>query len=395
MPWTNQGGGNGDDNGSPSRGPWGGAPQRGGGFRPPDLEQLLKQLRDRVSLYIPRGLGRGGLVVIAGALAFLWLASGVYVVEPSEQGIVLLFGKVVANTGPGLNYRLPWPIEVLYKPNVLAINQTTVGYRSNTESSDENQSGDVPDESLMLTGDENIVDVNFTVNWRIKDAAAYLFNVDNGRNNDTIKAVAESAMREIVGQNQIEPIMTSNREIIQIAVRDLMQKTLDYYDAGIFVTGVQMQKVEPPEDVRAAYLDVQKALADQDRMRNEAEAYANKIIPQARGKAAHIVQDAEAYRQQVIANAEGESKRFLAVLAEYRKAPEVTRRRMYLETMTSVLGPMNKIIVDDSAKGVIPYFQLPNMLKPQGQAAQKPPPQSLLTNPDQTPQQSDSGAGAQ
>lgn len=393
MPWTNRGGGGNDDDGSPSRGPWGGTPQRGGGLRPPDFEQLLKQLRDRVSAYLPRGLGRGGLVLISGAIVFLWLASGIYVVQPSEQGIVLLFGKVVANTGSGLNYRLPWPIEVLHKVNVQTINQTTVGYRSNAESSEENQSGDVSDESLMLTGDENIVDVNFTVNWRIKDAAAYLFNVEH--NTDTIKAVAESAMREVVGQNQIEPIMTSNREIIQIAVRDLMQKTLDYYNAGIFITGVQMQKVEPPEDVRGAYLDVQKALADQDRMRNEAEAYANKIIPQARGKAAHIVQDAEAYRQQAIANATGEAKRFLAVLAEYRKAPEVTRRRMYLEAMTNVLGPMNKIIVDDSAKGVVPYFQLPNMLKPQSPGGQKPTPPSLLTNPDQTPQQPDSGASAQ
>jgi membrane protease subunit HflK len=395
MPWTNQGGGNGDDSGSPVRGPWGGGPQRGGGLRPPDLEQILRQLRERVSAYLPQGLGRGGLIGIAAAVFFLWLASGIYVVQPSEQGIVLRFGRVVGYADPGLNYHLPWPIERAPTPNVKAVNQTTIGYRAGSESSDENQSGDVQDESLMLTGDENIVDVNFTVNWRIKDAAAYLFNVDNGKNNDTIKAVAESAMREVVGQNQIEPIMTSNREIIQIAVRDLMQKTLDYYNAGIFITGVQMQKVEPPEDVRGAYLDVQKALADQDRMRNEAEAYANKIIPQARGKAAHIVQDAEAYRQQAIANATGEAKRFLVVLAEYRKAPEVTRRRMYLETMTSVLGPMNKIIVDDSAKGVIPYFQLPNMLKPQGQAGQKPSPPSLLTSPDQTPQQPDSGASAQ
>jgi membrane protease subunit HflK len=393
MPWTNQGGGNGDDNGTPVRGPWGGGPDRGGRLRPPDLDQILKQLRARLSPYLPPGLGRGSLALIAGAVFFLWLATGIYVVQPSEQGIVLLFGRVVANTGSGLNYRLPWPIEVLHKVNVQTINQTTIGYRSNAESSDENQSGDVPDESLMLTGDENIVDVNFTVNWRIKDAAASLFNVEH--NNDTIKAVAESAMREVVGQNQIEPIMTSNREIIQIAVRDLMQKTLDYYNAGIFITGVQMQKVEPPEDVRAAYLDVQKALADQDRMRNEAEAYANKIIPQARGKAAHIVQDAEAYRQQVIANATGEARRFLAVLAEYRKAPEVTRRRMYLETMTSVLGSMNKVIVDDSAKGVVPYFQLPNMLKPQGSATQKPASPSLPASPDQSPPQIDSGASAQ
>jgi membrane protease subunit HflK len=372
MPWTNQGGGN-DDNGAPIRGPWGGGPQRGGGVRPPDFDRYLRDAREWLGRYLPRNLGRGGLLVIAIVIVAIWIMSGVYVVGPSEEGVVLRFGEVVGITGPGLNYHLPWPLEVAYTPNIKTVNQTTIGYR--TSESDENQPGDVPDESLMLTGDENIVDVNFTVNWQIKDPAAYLFNVDNGgRNNDTIKAVAESAMREVVGQNQIEPIMTSSRELIQVAVRDLMQKTLDQYGEGVYVVSVQMQKVEPPEDVRDAYLDVQKALADQDRKRNEAEAYANTIIPQARGEAAHIVQDAEAYRQQAIANATGEAKRFLAVLAEYRKAPEVTRKRMYLETMTSVLGPMNKVIVDDSAKGVVPYFQLPNMMKPPAPAknAQQP-----------------------
>jgi membrane protease subunit HflK len=387
MPWTNQGGGDGDDNGAPVRGPWGGTPQRGGGLKPPDLDALLRKIRDRLNDLLARGVGRGGLALIALALLFFWLASGIYIVGTYEQGVVLRFGRVVANTGPGLNYHLPWPIETAYTPNVSAVNQTTIGYRTGAESSDEGQAGDVPDESLMLTGDENIVDVNFTVNWKIKDAAAYLFNVDNGKNNDTIKAVAESAMREVVGQNQIEPIMTSDRELIQVAVRDLMQKTLDAYNAGVFITSVQMQKVEPPDEVRGAYLDVQKALADQDRKRNEAEAYANTIIPRARGEAAHIVQDAEAYRQQAIAVASGDAKRFLSVLAEYRKAPEVTRRRMYIETMTSVLAPMNKVIVDDSAKGVVPYFQLPSMLKPQATQpsnAQQPPPQASSSDNDQS-----------
>lgn len=379
MPWTNQGGG--DDNGAPVKGPWGGAPQRGR-LSPPGFDKLLQELRERIGNLLPRGLGRGGMLLIGIIAAIIWLLSGFYIVGPYEQGVVLRFGKVVGSTGPGLNYHLPWPIEVAYTPNVMAVNQTTIGYR--TETSDDNQAGDVPDESLMLTGDENIVDVNFTVNWKIKDAAAYLFNVDNGKNNDTIKAVAESAMREVVGQNGIDLIMTSAREDIQVAVRDLMQKTLDSYDAGIFVTSVQMQKVDPPEDVRAAYLDVQKALADQDSKRNEAEAYANKIIPEARGQAAHIVQDAEAYRQQVIANATGESKRFLAVLAEYKKAPEVTRKRMYIETMSSVLGPMNKVIVDNSAKGVVPYFQLPNMLKPSNAGKAAPPAQ---TQNEQQPDQ--------
>jgi membrane protease subunit HflK len=389
MPWTNQGGGN-DDNGAPIRGPWGGGPQRGG-LGPPDFDRYIRDLRERFGRFIPQNLGRGSLLLIAVIIAAIWVMSGIYVVGPSEEGVVLRFGEVVGVTGPGLNYHLPWPLEVAYTPNIKAVNQTTIGYRANGES-DENQTGDVPDESLMLTGDENIVDVNFTVNWQIKDAAAYLFNVDNGRDNDTIKAVAESAMREVVGQNQIEPIMTSSRELIQVEVRDLMQKTLDQYGEGVFVVSVQMQKVEPPEDVRDAYLDVQKALADQDRKRNEAEAYANTIIPQARGQAAHIVQDAEAYRQQSIAIATGESKRFLAVLAEYRKAPEVTRKRMYLEAMTSVLGPMNKVIVDDSAKGVVPYFQLPNMMRPQGQqgaakaAPQQPPTEQAVPEMGASPQ---------
>ncbi len=185
-------------------------------------------------------------------------------------------------------------------------------------------------------------------------------------------------MREVVGQDRIELIMTSHREEIQLKVTRLMQQTLDSYNAGIEITGVKMQKAEPPSQVREAYLDVQKALADQDRKRNEAEAYANAIIPQARGEAAHIVQDAEAYRQQVIATATGEASRFLSVYQEYKKSPQVTRRRIYLETMSQVLGPMNKVIVDDSAKGVVPYFQLPAPPKPAPRPQQPPqqqPPQ--------------------
>jgi membrane protease subunit HflK len=321
---------------------------------------------------MPRGLGRGGLLVVALVVLGLWLVlGGTYIVGPNEQGIVMRFGKFVARTSPGINYHLPWPIEIAYTPNVKKINQINIGFRVTTDNNDQQQNEDVEDESLMLTGDENIVDVNFTVNWKIKDAASFLFNVDNPNDTmeDTIKAVAESAMREIVGQNQFDEILTSQRESIQIAVQELMQKTLDQYGAGVFITGVKMQKAEPPADVREAYLDVQKALADQERKRNEGEAYANTVIPNARGAAAQIVQNAEAYRQQVIATASGEAKRFLSVLEEYRKAPDVTRRRMYIETMTSVLGPMNKVIVDDSAKGVVPYFQLPSMLKPQTEPA--------------------------
>jgi membrane protease subunit HflK len=181
--------------------------------------------------------------------------------------------------------------------------------------------------------------------------------------------VAESAMREVVGRSQFEGILTQDREAIQIEVRDLMQKTLNEYGAGIAITNVTIQKADPPSDVIDAYRDVQAARADQEKMRNVAEGYANKVIPEARGRAARIVQDAEAYRQQVIAEASGQAKRFLSVLAQYRSAPDVTRRRMYLETMSAILGTMNKVIVDDSAKGVVPYFQLPNMLNGGGRTA--------------------------
>jgi membrane protease subunit HflK len=333
-------------------------------MRPNDFEELLRRLRARLARFLPEGgMGPRGWTVAGLAVLVLWLLSGFYIVSPYEQGVVLRFGRFVAHTGSGVNYHLPWPIESAYTPEVTRQQQINIGYKTTSDAPDQNE--DVPDESLMLTGDETIIDVNFTVFWLIKDANAYLFNVDLniGKPDDVVKAVAESAMREVVGQERMDNIMTSHREQIQLKVQKLMQEALDSYRAGIVVTGVKMQKADPPLEVRDAYLDVQKALADQDRKRNEAEAYANTIIPQARGEAAQIVQDAEAYRQQAIAEASGESKRFLSVYREYKKAPEVTKRRMYYETMSQVLAPMNKIIVDDSAKGVVPYFQMPPLAK--------------------------------
>lgn len=216
----------------------------------------------------------------------------------------------------------------------------------------------------MLTGDENIVDINFTVFWVIKDAASFLFNVQNPDNqlDGTIKAVAESAMREVVGKNQIEPILTQNRERMQNEVGELMQRILDEYGTGVTITRVQMQKADPPSQVIEAYRDVQAAQTDQDRMRNEAEAYANKIVPEARGQAARVVQQAEGYKQQVTAEAQGESARFKSVYDEYKKAPDVTRRRIYLDTMRNVLSGMNKVIVDNKGgSGVVPYLPLPEL----------------------------------
>ena len=393
MPWNNQTGGNGPGTPGP-RGPWGRGPS-GGGVRPPDLEDLLRRIQDRLRRLMPSGgLTAGGLAIAALAILAVWLMSGIYLVGPDEQGIVLRFGAFHARTAPGINYHLPWPAETAYTPKVTRENQINIGYRVTGDANSEDSSDDIAQESLILTGDENIVDVNFTVFWVIKDAAAFLFNVDNpsGNSDATIKAVAESAMREVVGENQIERILTQDREPVQIRVRDLMQKTLDAYGAGVTITRVQMQKVDPPGEVIASYRDVQAARADQERLRNEAEAYANKIIPEARGQAARIVQQAEAYKQQVIAEAGGQANRFLSVYTQYRKAPEVTRKRIYLETMSQVFAPMNKVIVDDSAKGVVPYFQLPQMLRPPQTGGAQNAPSSQSGSPSAS---SDNAGGQQ
>jgi membrane protease subunit HflK len=325
---------------------------------------------------MPSGFGftAGSIAVIALGLLVVWLASGIYIVTQSEQGVVLRFGAIVARTGPGLNYHLPWPIETVFKPEVTTSNQIDIGYKAISDSTDSNSTDDasrsssvedIPQESLMLTGDENIVDVNFTVYWVIKDASAFLFNVENPPDNpdQTIKAVAESAMREVVGQSQVEPIITQDPRLAA-NVRELMQKTLDRYGAGVTITSVKLQNAQAPPDVTESYRDVQKAIADQETARNAAEAYANKVIPEARGYASKIVNQAQAYRLKTIAEAEGEAQRFVLVYDEYRKAPEITRRRMYLETMSQVLAPANKIILDDSAgKSVVPYLPLPALDK--------------------------------
>jgi membrane protease subunit HflK len=323
---------------------------------------LLRRAQERWRQMMPRGGGfsGGGIALLALAAIVVWLLSGIYSVGADEQGVVLRFGKFVARTGPGINYHLPWPIETVQTPKVTIENQIDIGYRQIGDS----QTEDVPGESLMLTGDENIVDINFTVFWVINNAADFLFNVQNPRGNPdaTVKAVAESAMREIVGQTALEPILTQDREPIQVAVRKLMQKTLNTYGAGITITRVQMQKADPPAQVIAAYRDVQAARADQETMRNQGEAYANKVIPEARGQAAQIVQNAQAYKQQVIAEASGDAKRFLSVLGAYKLAPAVTRRRIYLDTMAKILGQTDKVVIDRSVgKGVLPYLPLPGL----------------------------------
>jgi modulator of FtsH protease HflK len=357
MPWNNQTGG-GRPGGS-GRGPWGTGPS-GGGNTPPDLEEFLKRSQEKLRQALPKGFGGGGALIVGLIVAAVWLMSGIYVVDPDEQGVVTRFGAFVGRTTPGINYHLPWPIESVATPPVTREQAVYIGYRLGNAQG----ARDIPEESLMLTGDENIIDTNFTVFWVIKDAAAFLFNVENPDNqlDGTVKAVAESAMREVVGKNQIEPILTANREPIQDEVRDLMQRILDSYNAGVTVTRVQMQKADPPAQVIESYRDVQAARTDQDRMRNEAEAYANKVVPEARGQAARIIQQAEGYKQQVTAEAQGEAARFVSIYDQYKKAPDVTRRRIYLDTMRDVLGDMNKVIVDNKGgSGVVPYLPLPEL----------------------------------
>jgi membrane protease subunit HflK len=363
MPWKNQGGG---PWGSGPKGPWGSGPQPVGP-RPPDLEDLLRRLQDRLQQWMPGGSfsGAGIALVLLGIIA-IWLMTGFYRVQSEEQGIVLRFGKYVEDTGPGLRYHLPYPIETVLLPKALRVSTLSIGM---TLIDDPARRGrtmrDVPEESLMLTGDENIVDVDFTVLWRIKPnkASDFLFNIQSPEG--TVKAVAESAMREVVGKSNIQPILTGARTSIETAVQELMQKTLDNYGSGILIQQVQMQKVDPPAQVIDSFRDVQAARADLERLQNEAQTYANRVVPDAKGRAAQILQVAEGYKQQAVAEAKGQSARFLKVYDEYKKAPDVTRQRIYLETMERVLGGSEKLIYDGGpgAQGVVPYLPL-NELTP-------------------------------
>jgi membrane protease subunit HflK len=336
---------------------------------------------------------------IIGAIA-VWALSGFYRVDADEQGVVLRFGKYTNMTQPGLNYHLPFPIESVMTPKVSKVNRIDVGFRSSNDGT-RGAIGDIKEESAMLTGDENIVDINYSVFWVIKDASKYLFNIQDPIG--TIKVVAETAMREVIAKKKIQTILTQGRAEIEIEVQKIMQQILDSYNSGVDITQVQAQKSDPPAQVIDSFRDVQAAKADKERAQNEAEAYANDIIPRARGEAAKIVQEAEGYKKEVVAQAEGEASRFIAIYNEsqdtfflelqflllhtrykkevvaqaegeasrfiaiyneYAKAKTVTQERMYLETMEKVLSGVNKIIIDkQSGSGVVPYLSLPELKK--------------------------------
>ena len=300
-------------------------------------------------------------MIIPLALVAIWLASGFYRVQPAEQGVVLRFGAWDRTTQPGLNWHFPTPIESVLTPQVTRVNRVEVGFRSGAEGVGGGANRDVANESLILTGDENIVDINFVLLWQIKDAGQFLFNIRDPE--QTVKAVAESVMREIIGETPFAEATTEGRGSIEVRAREQMQATLDEYGAGILVNQVQLQKVDPPGEVIDAFRDVQRAQADRERAQNEAETFANDILPRARGEAERLVQEAQAYRQEVVADAQGDAQRFLAVYNAYAKAPDVTTRRIYLETMEQVLRDMNKVVIDGAAggPGVVPYLPLPEL----------------------------------
>jgi membrane protease subunit HflK len=363
MPWSNkgggwQGGGGGDGDGG---GPWG---QGGGGQQPPDLEEILRRGQDNLKKFMPGGGGSGKIVVLIGlVLVALWASSGFYKVGADEQGVVMRFGEYDGlPKPPGLHYHLPSPIETALTPKVTRINRIDVGYRTSGDTGRTTARRDVSEESLMLTGDENIVDIDFAVFWRIKDAGQYLFNIDNPE--ATVKATAESAMREIIGKTNIAAAFAEGRQKIEQSTLELLQKVLDGYSSGIQVTEVKLQKVDPPAAVIDSFRDVQRAKADAERLRNEAEGYSNDILPRARGEAEQMIQEASAYKAEVVARAEGDANRFLAVYNEFVQAKDITTKRLYLETMEEVLRGMTKIVIDGKGgQGVVPYLPLPELKK--------------------------------
>lgn len=371
MPWNNQNGGGGGWK-SGGGGPWGQGPSGGGGpgGGQPDLEEILKRGQDRMKQVMHSGGVPGPLLLLVAvvAAAVVGFFAFTFTVKPDELGVVLRFGQFDRQQGPGLHFRLPYPLEEVMLPKVTRENSVEIGMRSVS-----NMRGvakrDVAEESLMLTGDENIVDVDFVVFWRIKaedidpktgqtGAEQYLFNLQNP--DETVKEVAEAAMREVVGKNNIQPILTGARQKTEQDVQTLMQRTLDSYGAGIRVTRVQLQKVDPPDKVIDAFRDVQAARADNERIQNEAFGYANKVVPEARGQADRILQAAEGYKQQAVQEALGQAARFEKVYEEYRKAPDVTRKRLFLETMERVFQGTDKIILDggSNSQGVVPYLPL-------------------------------------
>jgi len=352
--------------GSPWGSPPGGGNGSGRGPTPPDIDKLIRNIQEKIKKFLPGGASTGNKPIFFGliVLIIIWALTGLYRVLPDEQGVVLRFGKFVSTTQPGLNYHIPYPIENVFTPKVTKVNRMDIGFRSGSDTGFSSGGGvaDVPEESLMLTGDENIVNIDFSVFWVIKDAGKFLFKIQDPQG--TVKAASETAMREVIAKSKIQPILTEGRSKIEIETQEIIQNILDEYESGIQITQVQTQKADPPDQVIDAFRDVQAARADMERSKNEAEAYRNDVIPRSRGEAAKILQAAEAYKKEVVAKAEGEASRFISIYNEYAQAKEVTQERMYLETMEKVMADIDKVIIDKNAgSGVVPYLPLPELKK--------------------------------
>lgn len=370
------------DNG---KGPWGGSDDNkspwgqnndkrpsgnGQGPEGPDLDEMFKQAQDQFGRMFGGGGGggsqgsgvsKGGFGLIILILIILWGATGFYRVLPEEHAVVLTLGKWTSTVDqPGLKYHVPWPVQQVEKVNVTFERRIEVGFRDNVSRrgrvATAGVSGkDIPGESLMLTGDENIVDIDFVVLWRISDAGKYLFEIRNPEK--TIKKVAESAMREVIGRTKIQQVLTEGRAQIESKTREVMQGMMDEYLSGIVINEVQLQKVDPPRQVVDAFDDVQRARADKERLKNNADAYRNKVLPEARGESERLTQAAQAYEQEVIKRAEGDAERFKSVYSAYAVAKTVTKKRIYLETMQDVLKNSKKFIINGD-QGVLPYLPL-------------------------------------
>jgi modulator of FtsH protease HflK len=342
-----------------NQGPWGGG---GGGQTPspvpPDIDAMLRRAKQQLEDFFKGN--NGGMLIIAALLsAVMWLATGVYTVQPGEEGVVLRFGAYHHTSLPGINYHFPSPIERVIKVPVEKINTVNVGFRNFDATGGKiAKDSKVLEESLMLTVNRNIVELPFDVNWKVEDAAKFLFNVRDP--SGTVKSVAESAMREVVARNKFGEIIAAGKEKIAQEAREIMQEILKGYNTGILITQLNMRDVQPPEEVVDAFIDVEDAKQDRDKAVAQAKAYENDVIPRARGDAERVLQEAHAYKETVVARARGDAGRFTAVYDKYKDAKDVTRKRIYLETMEEVLQGTNKVLLDNGSHGsnVIPYLPL-------------------------------------
>ncbi|HNB25622.1 MAG TPA: FtsH protease activity modulator HflK [Alphaproteobacteria bacterium] len=379
MAWNNQGGPWGGGGGGGGQGggqsPW----SRGPGGQPPDFEEMLRRGQDRMKNLLPGGMGSGRVgAILVGVAAVLWLASGLYQVQPSEQGVPLVFGKFTGETTEnGLHWNWPAPIGDVLTPNVAVRNAVEIGFRGSSSGA----SNSIDEESLMLTGDENIVQVQAVVQWHIEDVQKYLFEIrdpnesqsPDAPKNDTVKNAVEAAIREVIGQNNFEYVYTQGRQTIGDRAMVLAQKILDSYNSGIRIDSMSLQRVDAPQEAIEAFIDVQKAKADRESTVNQAQAYYNQVTQEAQGQATQFVKQAEAYQAEKIALAQGDAQRFLAVYQQYKNSPKITSRRLYLETLEGILGKMNKVLVDTGPGGAVPYLPLDQLLKQQGAASAAQP----------------------